>query len=61
MIDKHWLEGVGDARQELVLIGVGMDEVALRQRFDACVLTEAEMAQGPEAWAGYEDPFPAWE
>lgn len=59
-IRKHWNEGVGDARQELVLIGTRMDEAALRQRLDACLLTDAEMAQGPQAWTAYPDPFPAW-
>ena len=54
------LFGVGDARQELVLIGIGMDESKLRQRLDACLLTDAEMAQGPHAWTRYDDPFPAW-
>jgi G3E family GTPase len=60
-IQKNWHEGVGDARQELVLIGVGMDEQALRQRLDACLLTDAEMAQGPHAWTRYDDPFPVWD
>lgn len=60
-IRKNWEDGVGDARQELVLIGTGMDEAALRKRFDACLLTDAEMAEGPKAWARYEDRFPAWE
>ncbi len=60
-IRKNWEEGVGDARQELVLIGIGMDEAALRARFDTCLLTDAEMAKGPKAWARYEDPFPSWE
>lgn len=60
-IDRQWHEEVGDARQELVLIGMGMDERVLRQRFDACLLTDAEMAQGPHAWADFSDPFPDWE
>lgn len=60
-IRRNWEEGVGDARQEMVLIGAGMDEAALRGRFDDCLLTDAEMAEGPKAWARYEDPFPAWE
>ncbi len=59
-IQKNWADGVGDARQELVLIGIGMDEAALRQRLDACLLTDAEVAQGPHAWTRYDDPFPAW-
>lgn len=61
LIQQHWADGVGDARQELVLIGMGMDEAALRQRLDDCLLNDAEMAEGPAAWARYTDPFPIWE
>ena len=60
-ITQHWDERVGDARQELVLIGIGMDEAALRQRLDACLLTDHEMALAPKAWTGFHDPFPAWD
>lgn len=60
-ITQHWDERVGDARQELVLIGIGMDESALRQRLDACLLTDHEMALAPKAWTGFHDPFPAWD
>ncbi|SAL08867.1 CobW/P47K family protein [Caballeronia sordidicola] len=59
-IDDDWDPQVGDARQELVLIGIDMNEAALRARLDACLLTDAEMAQGPEAWRRFNDPFPAW-
>ncbi|VTY25757.1 Uncharacterised protein [Xylophilus ampelinus] len=51
---------MGDARQELVLIGIGMDEPAIRQDLDACLVTADEMAAGPRAWLKYKDPFPAW-
>ncbi|KQM79509.1 zinc metallochaperone GTPase ZigA [Xylophilus sp. Leaf220] len=61
LIREHWQDGVGDARQELVLIGIEMDEPALRRRLDACLLTDAEMARGPRAWLAYDDPFPIWE
>jgi G3E family GTPase len=54
--DGDW----GDRRQEIVLIGQGMDEAALRAQLDACLLTEAEMALGPEGWALFDDPFGAW-
>lgn len=60
-IRKHWEDGVGDARQELVLIGVGMDEAALRARLDACLLTDEEMAQGPAVWTTWRNPFPKWQ
>ncbi len=50
----------GDRRQEMVLIGVGMDRPALVAALDACLVTDAEMASGPAAWADLDDPFPPW-
>ena len=41
----HWAEPHGDRRQEIVLIGVGLDEAALRASLDACLAT------GPQAVA----------
>ncbi|KGG91891.1 MULTISPECIES: zinc metallochaperone GTPase ZigA [Comamonas] len=59
-IKKNWDEEVGDARQELVVIGIDMDEATLRRMFDACLLTDREMALGPRAWRTFKDPFPTW-
>ncbi|MCU0868590.1 MAG: zinc metallochaperone GTPase ZigA [Burkholderiales bacterium] len=61
MIEEVWAEPWGDRRQELVLIGTGMDEAALRARLDACLLDAAETAAGPEHWRTLADPFPPWE
>jgi G3E family GTPase len=52
---------IGDRRQELVLIGVALDAQRWRAKFDACLLTEDEYTRGPQAWAGMNDPFPAWD
>lgn len=52
---------IGDRRQELVLIGVNLDAAAWRAKFDACLLTDAEYATGPDAWQHYADPFPEWD
>jgi hypothetical protein len=60
VINTRWAEPYGDAQQELVLIGIEMDEVALRQGFDACLLTDAELQSGESNWADYVDPFPLW-
>jgi G3E family GTPase len=60
LIREKWADGVGDARQELVLIGVDMDDAALRARLDACLLSDAEMAAGPAVWTTWANPFPAW-
>jgi len=60
LIEKDWREPWGDRRQELVLIGAHMDEPALRAAFDSALLTADELALGPEHWARFPDPLPAW-
>ncbi len=59
-IEANWQPPFGDRRQEIVFIGVGLDEVALRTRLNACLLTAAEMRLGAKAWAKLSDPFPRW-
>lgn len=60
-IDDHWDEQVGDCRQEIVFIGVGVDRQRLEAQLDEALLTSPEIAQGPEAWKRLDDPFPSWE
>lgn len=55
-----WDAAVGDCRQELVFIGQNIDFARLRGELDACLLTDAEMAAGPEAWLQLPDPFGGW-
>lgn len=59
-IAGQWQEGTGDARQELVFIGIEMDEPRIRAALDRALLTEQEMAAGPEQWVMLADPVPAW-
>ncbi|WP_454665666.1 zinc metallochaperone GTPase ZigA [Acinetobacter calcoaceticus] len=56
-IKKVWDAKTGDARQELVLIGMQMDEQALRQRLDHCLLNDEEMALEPQVWQRWYNPF----
>ncbi|WP_255462497.1 GTP-binding protein [Granulicella sp. WH15] len=58
-VGRVWEPEFGDRRQEIVLIGMGMNREALTAAMDSALLTDAEMAQGPAAWAQYADPFEA--
>lgn len=57
---EDWDPNFGDRRQEIAIIGIDMDDEALRRRLDACLLTDAEMACGVRAWRSLPDPFPQW-
>ncbi|GAA1392326.1 GTP-binding protein [Luteococcus peritonei] len=46
--------------QELVLIGQGLRREQIVAGLQDCLLTEAEMAPGPDAWRELPDPMPAW-
>jgi G3E family GTPase len=50
----------GDRRQEIVLIGIDVNEAGMTARLDACLLTDEEMKLGLEGWALLPDPFPTW-
>ena len=60
-IKRMWVEPFGDMRQELVFIGQGLDQQAMTQALDACLLSEEEVLRGVAYWATLSDPFPAWE
>ncbi len=59
-IRENWLDGVGDARQELVFIGMNMNKATLTARLNAALLTDEEMAEGPAKWRHYPDPVAPW-
>ena len=52
-----WDPQFGDRRQELVLIGRGLDEAALWAGFERALLTDEELAD-PASWADLPHPFP---
>jgi len=56
-IAKTWQEPWGDRRQELVFIGFDPNRADITSRLDSCLLTNAEMALGCDAWIEFEDPF----
>jgi G3E family GTPase len=58
-VEAVWEEPWGDRRQELVIIGANLADDLLEQLDQSC-LTDAEMDLGPQGWAEFDDPFPAW-
>ena len=60
-VAASWDPVWGDRRNELVIIGVELDRAAVTEVLDACLLTDAEMVAGLDAWRRHPDPLPEWE
>ncbi|WP_299771526.1 zinc metallochaperone GTPase ZigA [uncultured Pseudoteredinibacter sp.] len=60
-IEKSWEEPFGDMRQELVFIGQGLNQEAMIDALDSCLLSEEEVLQGKSYWLQLSDPFPVWQ
>ena len=48
-------------RQELVFIGQSLNEKAITNALDDCLVTEDDMLKGEEFWINLNDPFPPWQ
>lgn len=55
--DLNWDPYYGDRRTALALVGVHLDADALTARLTDCLLTDAELADGFDAWRQLPDPF----
>jgi G3E family GTPase len=47
-------------KQEIVLIGIGINKEALTKMLDDCLLTDQELAAGENSWKKLSDPFSPW-
>jgi G3E family GTPase len=56
----EWKEPFGDRRQTFALMALDLDRATLQSQLDACLLTDSELAGGPDSWKGFADPFPSW-
>lgn len=54
-----WQEPFGDRRQSFAVMALGVERATLERSLDSCLLTDDEMAQGPD-WNNLPDPFPSW-
>lgn len=50
---RVWDAVTGDRRQEVVFIGNEMNASELSQTLNQCLMTEAELAHGVEAWSDH--------
>jgi G3E family GTPase len=60
-LERNWHPSWGDRRQELVLIGIGLDPEQVVERLDATLVDDDELSLGPLAWATLPDPLPEWD
>ena len=59
--ESSWDPTWGDRCQQIVWIGISVDRARITAMLDACLLTDEEMALGPEAWAEeFADELPEW-
>lgn len=61
VVEQVWLNGIGDRRQEIVIIGVKYDRGKIEQMLDRALLTDKEMTSGLQGWAKFKDPFDYWD
>ncbi|AXE65548.1 4-hydroxytetrahydrobiopterin dehydratase [Hyphomonas sp. CACIAM 19H1] len=61
-LERVWDARFGDRRQEIVLIGIGMDQAVLTARLDACLTDPGATSKAGslQPRTGLEDPFPPW-
>ncbi|WP_436535487.1 CobW family GTP-binding protein [Actinoplanes sp. HUAS TT8] len=55
--DLSWDPYYGDRRTVLALIGLHLDQAAITELLDSCLLTDAELADGFDRWPALTDPF----
>lgn len=57
---SDWHPEWGDRAQQLVFIGIGLDERIIRERLGAALVTDEEAEAGIARWCTFKDPLPAW-
>lgn len=60
-IFSEYRDPYGDRRQEIVFIGQNLDTNRICAELEQCLLTDDELALGPEQWLQLPDPLPTHE
>ena len=58
---RAWDARYGDRRQELVFIGIDVDEARIREHLDACLLDPELARRDSSEWSALPNPFPGLE
>lgn len=58
--ERTWHPYYGDRSQDLVLTSLDRDLAEIERLLDACLLTDDELADGPDTWRHWPDPFTPW-
>lgn len=56
-----WDETWGDRAQELVFIGIGLDQAATTGALEGALLSDEEVEGGVTLWHTFADPLPKWD
>lgn len=56
-MQARWDDTWGDRMNEIVFIGIDLNESAIREQLDNCLLTPSELTQN---WRSFIDPLPVW-
>ncbi len=60
-LNGKWNEKTGDRRQEIVFIGMNLDEKTITAELDKCLTSEIERELSAEDWRKIRHPFAVWD
>ena len=59
--NAEWFEACGCHFQDIEFIGTDHSVQQLKNLLESCLLTDVEMALGPDLWVHFDDPFEQWQ